>query len=42
MIRPSLQIRPAAIGGYTVASAFERRARVLASIRRAFDWVVIA
>jgi hypothetical protein len=42
MIRPSLQIRHSAIGGYTVASSFERRARVLASIRRVLDWVVIA
>jgi hypothetical protein len=36
------QIYHSAIGGYAVESAFSRRARVLASIRRVIDWVVVA
>jgi hypothetical protein len=35
----SLQIRPAAIGGYTVSSKYERRARVLATIEAFFHWL---
>jgi hypothetical protein len=42
MMRQSLQIKTSSLGGYAVVSTFERRARVLAAIRRAFDWVVIA
>lgn len=37
-----LQIRRSPLGGFAVRSTFERRARVLASIRAVLDWVVIA